>query len=135
MEKKLITQLRAATRQMMLGVVCVGSATPGQVTLARYSFYCPSGEWWVVDGPAWDELQQALARAERERDQLLSDEAYWLTQVEGAVHAMRQNLVLSGRGPVAPTFDEFDEEVEARRATWYVIEGRAYPEFRALLDK
>jgi hypothetical protein len=135
METKLITQLHAAAHQLTRGVICTGSAAPGIVALNGRHFHCASGEWWAVDGPAWDELQQALARGERELDQLLPDEAYWLTQIQAAVHAMRQNLVLSGWGPVAPTFDEFDQEAEARRGTWYVIEGRAYPEFRALLEK
>jgi hypothetical protein len=135
MDQRLVTQLHAAARQMTRGVVCAGTAQPGQVTLAGRTFHCPTGEWWVVDGPAWDELLLAVARGEMERDQLSLDEEYWLTRVEGAVRAMRRNLVLSGQGPVAPVFDEFDQEVEGRRGSWYVIEGRAYPEFRALLNQ
>jgi hypothetical protein len=135
MEKTLMTQLHAAAHQLLRGVVCTGTGRPGQVALNGRDFQCASGEWWVIDGPAWDELLQALARGERELDDLLPDEAYWVTQVQSAVHAMRQNLVLSGWGPVAPTFDEFDREIEARRGSWYVIEGRAYPAFRSLLEQ
>jgi hypothetical protein len=134
-EKTLMTQLHAAALQLMRGAVCTGTTAPGPVMLNGRGFHCTSGEWWVVDGPAWDELQQALVRGEQELDQLLPDEAYWLTQVQVAVRAMRQNLVLSGWGPVAPTFDEFDCEAEARRGSWYVIEGRAYPAFRTLLEQ
>jgi hypothetical protein len=135
MEKTSITQLHVAAHQLMQGVICAGTTAPGPVVLNGRAFQCASGEWWVVDGPAWDELQQALVRGELELDQLLPDEAYWLTQIQAAVHAMRQNLVLSGWGPVAPTFDEFDQEAEARRGGWYVIEGRAYPAFRTLLKQ
>ena len=134
MERTLITQLQAAAHHLTHGLVCTGSAAPGQMTLAGRTFHCITGEWWVVDGPAWDELLRAVAQGEIERDQLLPHEEYWLTRVEGAVRAMRQNLVLSGHGPVAPALDDFDQEVEARRGHWYVIEGRAYPEFRALLE-
>ena len=135
MEKNSISQLHAAAHQLMLASICAGVSASGCVALNGHTFHCASGEWWVVDGPAWDELQQALARGERERDELLPDEAYWLGQIEAVVRAMRQNLVLSGWGPVAPTFDEFDREVEARRGGWYVIEGQAYPAFRAFLEK
>jgi len=116
-----------AARQLAASMICYGHMPqPGEARLdGGQRFYSPSGTWWVVDAQAFDQLKAALrAASPSERTQAI---AALFRQVEA-------HVVLKGRGPVAPTFDEFDVEVEAARGEWYVVDGEAFQAFRDGLE-
>ncbi len=116
-----------AARQLAASMICYGHMPqPGEARLdGGQRFYSPSGTWWVVDARAFDHLKAALrAASPSERTQAI---AALFREVEA-------HVVLKGRGPVAPTFDEFDVEVEAARGEWYVVDGEAFQAFRDGLE-
>ena len=47
---------------------------------------------------------------------------------------LREGLISSGSGPVAPVFDADDRAIENRRGQWVVVDRKAYDEALRVLD-
>jgi len=52
-----------------------------------------------------------------------------------ALKAVCGTIISSGSGPAAPTFDEFDAQVERKRRHWYTIDAAAVDAARAAIEK
>jgi hypothetical protein len=126
-------EIEVAGRKLALSVVAWVTGQPGRLRLGSGQMVSSeSGECWVVDGEALDGLGSLLGRSSTFEAELTAEERERVEAIRGAYERVRERVVYEGDGPVAPAFDEFDREVEAGRGSWYVIDGAAFPELRAL---
>lgn len=57
------------------------------------------------------------------------------SEVVAAARLVLANIIAWGSGPAAPTFDEFDREVERKRGQWCAVDAEAVRKLRAAVMK